>query len=139
MAVVEEKEVVVVFSFAFIPSSLFSFVLHFFAFSSSSCCGGSGADVEVVVVVADVIVLVVVVVVCSFPLLASSSSSLCGCAGSVDDPAEEDVDFEVELEAVDVVSFVSFALAVVSSGFKVLASESIRLVNSYGFGVGQRR
>ena len=75
MPVVEEKEVVVVVvSFAFIPSSLFSFVLHFVAFSSSSCCGGSGADVEVVVVVADV-VLVVVVVVCSFPSLASSSSS----------------------------------------------------------------
>jgi hypothetical protein len=122
VAVVEEKEVVVVVvSFAFIPSSLFSFVLHFVAFSSSSCCGGSGADVEVVVVVADV-VLVVVVVVCSFPLLASSSSSLCGCAGSVDDPAEEDVDFEVELDAVDVVSL---ALAVVSLGFKALVSDSI--------------
>ena len=75
VAVVEEKEVVVVVvSFAFIPSSLFSFVLHFVAFSSSSCCGGSGADVEVVVVVADVVL--VVVVVCSFPSLASSSSSL---------------------------------------------------------------
>jgi hypothetical protein len=39
-----------------------------------------------------------------------------------DDPAEEDVDFEVELEAVD---FVSFALAVVSLGFNALASDSI--------------
>ena len=39
-----------------------------------------------------------------------------------DDPAEEDVDFEVDLDAVDVVSF---ALAVVSLGFKVLASDSI--------------
>ena len=75
MPVVEEKEVVVVaVSFAFIPSSLFSFVLHFVAFSSSSCCGGSGADVEVVVVVADVVL--VVVVVCSFPSLASSFPSL---------------------------------------------------------------
>ena len=71
MPVVEEKEVVVVVvSFAFIPSSLFSFVLHFVAFSSSSCCGGSGADVEVVVAT----VVLVVVVVCSFPSLASSSS-----------------------------------------------------------------
>ena len=72
MPVVEEKEVVVVVvvAFPFIPSSLFSFVLHFVAFSSSSCCGGSGADVEVVVVVAN-IVLVVVVVVCSFPLTCS--------------------------------------------------------------------
>ena len=80
MPVVEENEVVVVMvSFAFIPS--FSFVLHFVAFSSSSCCGGSGADVEVVVVVADV-ELVVVVVVCSFPLLASSSSSLSSSFGA---------------------------------------------------------
>ena len=72
--VVEEKAVVVVVSFLFKPSSLFSFVLHFVAFSLSTCCGGSGADVEVVVVVADVVL--VVVVVCSFPSLASSSSSL---------------------------------------------------------------
>jgi len=44
-----------------------------------------------------------------------------------DDPAKEDDDFEVELEAVDVVSFVvSFALAVVVSlGFNALASDSI--------------
>ena len=73
MAVVEEeKVVVVVVSFLFKPPSLFSFVLHFVAFSSSSCCGGSGTDVEVVVVVADV---VLVVVVCSFPSLAFSSPS----------------------------------------------------------------
>ena len=39
-----------------------------------------------------------------------------------DDPAEEDDDFEVELEAVDVVSF---ALAVVSLGANALASDSI--------------
>ena len=52
------------------------------------------------------------------------SASLCGCAGLVDDdPAdEEDDDFEVELEAVDVVSFV---LAVVSLGFNALVSDSI--------------
>ena len=39
-----------------------------------------------------------------------------------DDPAEEDDDFEVDLEAVD---FVSFALAVVSLAFKALEFESI--------------
>ena len=39
-----------------------------------------------------------------------------------DDLAEEDDDFEVELEAVDVVSF---ALAVVSLGSKALVSDSI--------------
>ena len=51
------------------------------------------------------------------------SACLCGCAGLVDDdPAEEDDDFEVELEAVDVVSC---ALAVVSSGSKALVSDSI--------------
>ena len=51
------------------------------------------------------------------------SASLCGCAGLVDDdPAEEDDDFEVELEAVD---DVSFALAVVSLGFNALVSDSI--------------
>ena len=72
---VEQEVVVVVVSFLFKPSSLFSFDLHFVAFSSS-CCGGSGADVEVVVVVADVVL--VVVVVCSFPSLASSSSSSFG-------------------------------------------------------------
>ena len=39
-----------------------------------------------------------------------------------DDPAEEDDDFEVDLDAVDVVSF---ALVVVSLGFDALASDSI--------------
>ena len=39
-----------------------------------------------------------------------------------DDPAEEDDDFEAELEAVDV----SFALAVVSLGSIALVSDSIR-------------
>ena len=39
-----------------------------------------------------------------------------------DDPAEEDDDFEVDLETFDVVSF---ALAVVSVGFDALASDSI--------------
>ena len=39
-----------------------------------------------------------------------------------DDPAEKDDDFEVDLEAVDVVSF---AVAVVSLGFNALASDSI--------------
>ena len=76
VAVVEQEVVVVVVSSLFKPSSLFSFVLHFVAFSSSSCCGGSGADIELVVVVADVVL--VVVVVCSFPSLASSSSSCFG-------------------------------------------------------------
>ena len=52
-----------------------------------------------------------------------ASASLCGCAGLVDDDsAEEDDDFEVELEAVDVASF---ALAVVSLGSKALVSDSI--------------
>jgi len=51
------------------------------------------------------------------------SASLCGCGGLVDDdPADEDVDFEVELEAVDVVSF---ALGRVSLGFNALVSGSI--------------
>ena len=47
--------------------------------------------------------------------------------GSVDDdPAEEDDDFEAELEAVDAVDVVvSFALAVVSLGSKALVSDSI--------------
>ena len=39
-----------------------------------------------------------------------------------DDPADEDADFEVDLEAVDVVSL---ALVVVSLGFKALVSDSI--------------
>jgi hypothetical protein len=39
-----------------------------------------------------------------------------------DDPAEEDDDLEVDLEAVDVVAF---AWAGVSLGFNVLASDSI--------------
>ena len=39
-----------------------------------------------------------------------------------DNPAEEEDDFEVDLEAVDVVSF---ALAVVSLGSKALVSDSI--------------
>ena len=39
-----------------------------------------------------------------------------------DDPAEEDDDFEVELDVVDVVSV---ALAVVSLGSKALVSDSI--------------
>jgi hypothetical protein len=63
------------------------------------------------------------------------SASLCGCAGLVDDdPAdEEDDDFEVELEAVDVVSC---ALAVVSLAFKALEFEfeSIRRQRFNGSG-----
>jgi hypothetical protein len=39
-----------------------------------------------------------------------------------DDPAEGDDDFEVDLDAVDIVSF---ALAVVSLGFNALVSDSI--------------
>jgi len=51
------------------------------------------------------------------------SASWSGCTGLVDDdPAEEEDDFEVDLEAVDVVSFAS---AVVSLGFNALASDSI--------------
>jgi len=51
------------------------------------------------------------------------SASLCGCGGLVDnDPAEEDDDFEVDLDAVD--DF-SFALAVVPLGFKALVFDSI--------------
>ena len=56
------------------------------------------------------------------------SASLCGCAGLVDDdPAEGDDDFE--LGAVDVVSF---ALAVVSVGFKALVSKSISVATAPG-------
>ena len=44
-----------------------------------------------------------------------------------DDPAEEDDDFKVDLEALDVVSF---ALAVVSLGFNALASDSILAAGS---------
>ena len=40
----------------------------------------------------------------------------------MDDPAEEDVDFELELDTVDVVPF---ALVVVSLGSKALVSDSI--------------
>ena len=47
-----------------------------------------------------------------------------------DDPAEEDDDFEVDLEAVD---FVSFALAVVSLAFKALEFESIPAVTVQRF------
>jgi len=51
------------------------------------------------------------------------SASLCGCAGLLDDdPAEEEDDFEVDLEAVDVVSF---ALPLVGIGFDELEFESI--------------
>ena len=51
------------------------------------------------------------------------SASWCGCTGLVDDdPAEEDDDLEVDLEAVDVVCFAS---AVVSLGVNALASDSI--------------
>jgi hypothetical protein len=39
-----------------------------------------------------------------------------------DDPADEEDDFEVELDAVDVVSF---ALAVISLGINALVSDSI--------------
>ena len=71
MAVVEEeKVVVVVVSFVFIPSSLFSFVVHFVAFGSSSFCDDRGDGGPVVVV--DVVALAVVV--SCFPSLASSSS-----------------------------------------------------------------
>ena len=53
------------------------------------------------------------------------SASLCGCAGLVDDdPADEDVDFEVELDVVDVVS-VALALVVVSSDFNAVVYDSI--------------
>ena len=63
---------VVVVSFVFIPSSLFSFDLLFVAFVSSSFCGDSGADVEVVVVEVDVVALVVVAF-CVSSVLPSSS------------------------------------------------------------------
>jgi hypothetical protein len=46
-----------------------------------------------------------------------------------DDPAEEDDDFEVDLETVD---GVSFALAVVSLGFNALASDSILAATASG-------
>ncbi len=41
-----------------------------------------------------------------------------------DDPADEDVDFEVELDVVDVAS-VALALVVVSLAFNALVSDSI--------------
>ena len=69
----EEKVVVVVVSFVFIPSSLFSFDLLFVAFDSSSFCGDSGAGVVVVVVEVDVVLFVVVVAVCFASLVPSSS------------------------------------------------------------------
>ena len=46
-----------------------------------------------------------------------------------DDPAEKDDDFEVDLEAVDVVSF---ALAVVSLGFNALVSDSMSVATVLG-------
>jgi hypothetical protein len=46
-----------------------------------------------------------------------------------DDPAEKDDNFEVDLEAVDVVSF---ALAVVSLGFNALVSDSMSVATSLG-------
>ena len=61
---------------------------------------------------------------------------MCGCAaGLVDDdnPAEEDDDFEVGLEAVDVVSF---ALAVGSLGSKALVSDSILAAMTLRYYVG---
>ena len=62
------------------------------------------------------------------------SASWCRCAGLVDDdPADEDDDLEVDLDAVD--DF-SFALAVVPLGFKVLASESMSFGNSCAMGWG---
>ena len=60
---------------------------------------------------------------------------MCGCAGSVDDdPADEEDDFEVDLEAVDVVPV---ALAVVSLGFNADVLDSILVatapVNAWGW------
>ena len=69
---VQEEEVVVMVSFVLKSSSLFSFVLHFVAFSSSSC-GSSGDDVAVVVVVVVVVNVPLVDVVCYLPPLASLS------------------------------------------------------------------
>ena len=46
-----------------------------------------------------------------------------------DDPADEDVDFEVQLEVVDVGSF---ALAVVSLASNALASDSMPVATSLG-------
>ena len=46
-----------------------------------------------------------------------------------DDPADEEDDFEVDLEAVDVVSF---ALVVVSLGCNSLVSDSITVATSLG-------
>ena len=50
------------------------------------------------------------------------SASWCGCTGLVVDDPREDDDFEVDLEAVDVVSV---ACSVVSLGANALASDSI--------------
>ena len=53
------------------------------------------------------------------------SASLCGCAGFVDDDsAEEEDDFEAELDVIDVVS-VALTLAVCSVGSEALVSDSI--------------
>ena len=46
-----------------------------------------------------------------------------------DDPADEDVDFEVELDVVDVAS-VALALVVVSSGFNALVPGSILMATA---------
>ena len=55
---------------------------------------------------------------------------MCGYdAGSVEDDPAEDDDFELDLEAVDVVSF---ALAVVSLGFNALVSDSMSVATSLG-------
>ena len=59
------------------------------------------------------------------------SASFCGCAGVVVvNPAEEDDDFELDLEAVDVVSF---GPPVVFMGFIELEFESIPVAMSRGW------
>ena len=67
---------VVVVSFVFKRSSLFSFDLLFVALSSSSCCSDNGDDAVAVVVKVGVVALAVVAV--CFLSLASSSSFLFG-------------------------------------------------------------
>ena len=69
---VDDEEVVVMGSFVLKSSSLFSFDLHFVAFSSSSCGGRDDAVAVVVVVVVDVDVPLVDVV-CFLPSLPSPS------------------------------------------------------------------